>query len=323
MIFAVLGIAAGSLLTYFIIRPRLKKIQDDNQVIQLKNSELQLTRTKLTEEISQLEKEKNSLNSKREELLESIDKTKEMADKTHEVIYQQSYDLMQSRLEEAIKEEQDKYQMAKEDAEQSYLNLLTEQAQDFQVAMEENKEQLDLLIETLDKYRSKADAAIEAARREEEKRLNEMKYRINISEEDLIEVNRLREIIPYFRNPRVLNKGIWEAYFRQPTSELVNRIIGTGVHTGIYRLVDLKNQKAYIGQAADLTKRLQQHIKCALGIDTPSNVLYKTMIADGVENFTFEVLEECSRSELNEKEAYWINFYKTYDYGLNSTRGNK
>jgi len=45
------------------------------------------------------------------------------------------------------------------------------------------------------------------------------------------------------------------------------------------------------------------------------------MQADGVENFSFEVLEECERSKLNEEEIYWINYYKSQEYGYNMTKG--
>lgn len=45
------------------------------------------------------------------------------------------------------------------------------------------------------------------------------------------------------------------------------------------------------------------------------------MLADGVENFSFEALEECDRASLNAQEIYWINFYKSQDYGYNMTKG--
>jgi group I intron endonuclease len=61
-----------------------------------------------------------------------------------------------------------------------------------------------------------------------------------------------------------------------------------------------------------------------LGIDTPAgNKLYKAMMEDGLENFSFEVLEECNREELNEKERYYINLYQSDKFGYNSTSGNK
>ena len=165
-------------------------------------------------------------------------------------------------------------------------------------------------------------AAIEVAKREDEKRLETKKYQINISEQDINEITRLREIAPYFRNARAIYKIIWETYYRNNTTELINRIVGSGIHTGIYKITNIKDSRTYIGQAADISTRLKDHIKAGLGIDMPSNKLYTAMFTTGVENFTFEVVEECERSLLNEREAYWIEFYKTQEYGYNMTKGN-
>ena len=35
----------------------------------------------------------------------------------------------------------------------------------------------------------------------------------------------------------------------------------------------------------------------------------------GVENFSFEIIEECSRDQLNEKEDYWQEFFKAKEFG--------
>jgi hypothetical protein len=66
---------------------------------------------------------------------------------------------------------------------------------------------------------------------------------------------------------------------------------------------------------------MKQHVKCGLGIDTPNNKLYTAMMQDGVENFTFELLEKCDRVSLNDREAYWIEFYHSQDHGYNMTKG--
>jgi hypothetical protein len=42
----------------------------------------------------------------------------------------------------------------------------------------------------------------------------------------------------------------------------------------------------------------------------------------GPENFTFEILETVERAKLNERESYWIDFYKTKEFGMNGTKGN-
>ena len=47
------------------------------------------------------------------------------------------------------------------------------------------------------------------------------------------------------------------------------------------------------------------------------------MQIDGIETFTFEVLEVCPSKELNEKETYYIDLYQAYNYGFNKTKGAK
>lgn len=39
------------------------------------------------------------------------------------------------------------------------------------------------------------------------------------------------------------------------------------------------------------------------------------MLEYGVENFTFEIIEECDRSLLNDREDYWQNYFHAKDYG--------
>jgi len=69
---------------------------------------------------------------------------------------------------------------------------------------------------------------------------------------------------------------------------------------------------------------MKQHCKCGLGIEASStNKLYNSMQKDKVWNFSFELLEECPREQLNEKEAFWIDMYSSNVYGLNSVKGIK
>lgn len=41
----------------------------------------------------------------------------------------------------------------------------------------------------------------------------------------------------------------------------------------------------------------------------------------GVECFTIEKVEKCSADILNEKEKYWIEYYGSFKYGYNATKG--
>ena len=72
-----------------------------------------------------------------------------------------------------------------------------------------------------------------------------------------------------------------------------------------------------------MRNRLRDHIKAGLGIGATNNRFYTEMKSVGPEAFMYEIIEECDRSKLNERERYWINFYNSTDWGFNSTVGNR
>ena len=163
---------------------------------------------------------------------------------------------------------------------------------------------------------STVEAADAAAKRAEEIKNQADFYKLQLSEIDLEEIRMLRNIAPYMRDQEPLNKVIWKVYYEKPTTDLIGRVIGSGVHTGIYKITNLDNQKSYVGQAANLSDRWKQHIKRGIGADTPTkNKLYPAMLAIGVERFSFEVIEECSRDMLDEREDYWQEFFKAKEFG--------
>ena len=322
---------------YFVLRPKLKATKEIDTRTEEQNKQLIIERDKLNDDITKTKFNLNRKNDElniicqnisalkvREEELEShIKKTRETIDNDNNIIYQKSFDLMQEKLSQAAEKEADKFQEAQKIAEEEYLKTLEDIAMETAAALASKREEVKIAEQQLATLRAKTDAAIAAAKREEEKLLEIDKYKILVSELDLLEINRLREIAPYFRNARAIYKIIWESYYRNLTTEMINRVVGAGEHTGIYKLTNLKNQKVYIGQASNISERFKQHIKCGLGIDTPNNMLYTAMIKDGVENFTFEVLEECERGQLNDREKYYIDFYRAQEHGYNMNKGGR
>jgi len=89
---------------------------------------------------------------------------------------------------------------------------------------------------------------------------------------------------------------------------------------GIYKITNLINGKAYIGQSQNIEERFVEHLhhhsENAYDI---GKALYKY----GKENFSFEVLEECSPDKLDELEDYYIIKYNTINSGYNNLRGGK
>jgi group I intron endonuclease len=72
----------------------------------------------------------------------------------------------------------------------------------------------------------------------------------------------------------------------------------------------------YVGQAVDIANRWKQHIKRGIGAEAPTkNKLYPAMINYGVENFKFEIIQECPTNLLNEREKYWQDAFKAKEFG--------
>lgn len=320
---------------YFVLQPKLTATQKEDEYTKEQNKKLLQEKEKLESDITQLLLKVSSGNEEVHKAQIEVEKLKvqeaeikkrhdvlvDQINKDNELIYQKSFDLMQEKLSHAAEQESEKFRMAQREAEEEYLRVLEEIALSTADALNIKREEIRVAETQLMILKAKADAVVNAARREEEKLLEIDKYKILVTDLDLLEINRLREIAPYFRNARAIYKIVWESYYRNLTTEMINRVIGIGIHTGIYKITNLTNQKIYIGQAVNLADRWKEHIKCGLGIDTPNNILYKAMMKDGVENFTFEVLEECERDQLNDREKYYISFYGAQDWGYNMSRG--
>ena len=96
---------------------------------------------------------------------------------------------------------------------------------------------------------------------------------------------------------------------------------------GIYKFENLINGHKYIGQSVDIERRYKDHIMRATN-NFPSNSEYNSILHQairkyGIENFSFNIIEECNKSELNEKEKYWIAYYNSYKEGYNETTGGE
>ena len=92
---------------------------------------------------------------------------------------------------------------------------------------------------------------------------------------------------------------------------------------GIYKITNKINDKAYIGQAIDIESRWSKEKSRAFQPDSTeyNKTLSKAFRKYGIDNFSFEIIEECEMSVLDEREIYYIAIYNTYFEGYNETTG--
>lgn len=75
---------------------------------------------------------------------------------------------------------------------------------------------------------------------------------------------------------------------------------------GIYKIENLINHKIYIGQSIEVERRLQKHKTIK-----DNFYIHKAIQKYGVENFSFNIIEECPVNQLDTKQIYWIQYYNS------------
>ena len=86
----------------------------------------------------------------------------------------------------------------------------------------------------------------------------------------------------------------------------------------IYKITNNINGKCYIGQTTNWKRRFQEHRNKGYGLED-NKILYRAFDKYGIDNFSFEVLEECEN--YNDREQYWIAYYNSCENGYNMTIG--
>lgn len=315
-LFCILSLILGGVIVYFILQPKIKKTQEYNLDIERLNNNLIGEKQRLENETKQLQIGLASLQAKRDEVQSSIFSLEQQAKESADIFYQKNMEIAQTNLDKSLENASNYYTTQTEQYQNDYKEMMADCALSISNLINQKKIELEQLDLAIKEQSEKVNASVEASKRSEEIRSQSDFYKLTIPKEDLDEIKELREVEKHLRNPEPLNKVIWKCYYEKPTTDLIGRVIGSGTHTGIYKITNLTNQMCYIGQAANLAERWKQHIKRGLGADpVTKNKLYPAMKAIGVENFSFEVIEECERSKLDEREDYWQDFFKAKEFG--------
>lgn len=209
-----------------------------------------------------------------------------------------------------------------------YIKQLQKEADSEILKINLKKERLNNEIQQtqseLESLRNTRAAIIEAHKREEELSNNDF-YVLQIPDDELDDIHYLERIKPKLHFPIVVGKIIWTTFIQKKVVNLAARILPQKDTTGIYKITNLNTSECYIGQSVNIRQRWIDHCKAGIGAveSSVSNKLYAAMKQDGIENFAFELLEECDKDQLNEKERYYINLYNSDTLGYNSNSGVK
>lgn len=296
---------------------------------QIDNSQLQLQKKKLEAECGEIKNNYTILKNRYDEtnydygILKAQETVLNNSIKEKQALADNFLNVEKQKIQEQLELFKSNSNYAMQNYISSMENTYNDVDKVFDNKVNKLKQEYDKINNEIESIRATLTAATEARLREEESKGNLDFYKLQISDIDLDDIKKLNSIKLMLHNPVVLSKLIWTTYYQKPYKAMCSRVLSDITVIGIYKITDLTTEQCYIGQSVDIAKRWSDHIKAGLGIDNNgTNKLYKAMQANGVHNFTFELLEPCERNLLDEKEKFFINLYQSDKFGLNATKGN-
>lgn len=180
----------------------------------------------------------------------------------------------------------------------------------------ELQEKVELEESKIEQLRRNQQSVTEAIMRNA---LENEQYSLSLDDLSKAEIKELQTVAyKYSRIRPIILKAVYDIYYAPEVKKLVSRIIGPNKIAGIYKITSKLDGRVYVGKSVDISERWITHFKRAAGVETETtNLLYPAMRSAGLENFTFEVLEEVKdTSILGQREKYWQEFYDAKTHGL-------
>lgn len=86
---------------------------------------------------------------------------------------------------------------------------------------------------------------------------------------------------------------------------------------GIYCFIHRDTGRCYVGSSTNVARRFRSHVsdikKCG------TSFFHRSARELGIESFDFELVERCDKSNLLEKEKFWISFFDCIKKGFNTS----
>ena len=279
--------------------------------VQGKWKELETVSEQITHSNNQLRQVNDTLQTQRERAKNYEAGLRELAEKTAKTYEQDLMKIADTRVAEAKQKMENE---AKKQHEELMVQLGTKAA--------EMNEQLSALTESINAYSAKQAAINEAIMRQRALEEQQDFYRVCLGPEAANDVEILNAARRNLKKPEIIDKIIYDNYIGKPVLEMIKRVLQNTTCSGIYKITCIKTGEIYIGKSTDVKSRWQQHCKSAFNCGTIAHSLLHTKMKQyGIEQFTFELVEQVPKDQLSEREKFYINFYQTKETGLNERNG--
>lgn len=238
----------------------------------------------------------------------------------------QQRNFRQSELDTEFEEKRRKYEenlqlnfSLKEKEYNSKLDTVKEQVEE-NIAAAKNNEAA--IIAEVQYQQNRFDGLLMALQQYDKELQEKLFYTIQIPDEYKSDIDfLLNEVSQKVQHPDIINKLVWAEYVKKYIEDTFKRI-QIKEDAGIYKITNIKNGKAYIGKSTNVKKRIIDHFKSSVGIKTIADqAIHHAILEDGIWNWTIEIITYCDKDNLNDLEKYYIDFFKTQNFGYNKNAG--
>lgn len=285
-----------------------KKLQDDVSDLsnQLCTAKQELVHTQEQTEVA-LQRYNDAIYKSTHEINQFIDQQRTLRQKELDTDFETRKSNAELALDEIIKE----CNMQAESAKQALadtVQMCTDKSNEYYWKVADAQQRFDDIERTLATY--------------EKENQEKLFYTIQLPEEYRGDIEfLLTTVAAKVQHPDIISKLVWAEYVKPNLDDTFKRI---DIHpaSGIYKLTSLQNGKCYIGKSTDVKKRISDHFKSVVGIKSIADqAVHHAILEEGFWNWQIEIITYCDKERLNELEKYYIDFFKSQEFGYNKNGG--
>ena len=288
----------------------IEKVKFENELREIQN-EINRNENNLNELLDDIEIAENKYKKLYNEELNKINTTIENTKKQQEEQLSNYLREKKSNVEIAIQNMEQTYEEKKcalDNDYKDYETTICAQISDYMNKLNDSQQLYESILGPLKQYE-----------RDQQEKLF---YTIQVPEEYREDINYLLTVVnAQVKHPDIISKLVWAEYVKPYMDDMIKRV-GIKDEPGIYKITNIDSGKSYVGKSTNVKKRLQDHIKSSVGISSIADqFVHHEILKTGLWNWTFEVITYCDKDKLSELEKYYINFFKTQEFGYNRKEG--
>lgn len=330
MLYGIIGLL-GIIIIFLFIKLNKKQTIDNNELFlhqtkinELANQELEAAK-KLATTNADLTAAKIHLDVVQEQADKALKSYKETMQRKREDLnayFEEQKETRQQALDSELEAKQEFYKKLVEECEQKSKEEVKRIDDAAALTIEECVSKVKEYENNTDVARQRYEALIAPIKQYEMERQQRLFYTIQVPDEYKEDIDFLLTTVSQkVQHPDIVNKLVWNEYVKPYIDDTFRRV-GIEDKPGIYKITNLDNGKAYIGKSTNIKKRLADHFKASIGLNSISwQAVHDEILKLGFWNWTIEVVTYCDKEQLNELEKYYIDFFKTQEYGYNRKQG--